>query len=232
MTLSATVARLLAATCALAFGLSAADAGAASAHLTHLRDGVEISGAAGSERVTALTDSIIRVRIARAGKFGEDASWAVPAEVRHHSVRVTPTPTGFRTAAMELRIDPSSMKLEALDLSGKVISADAGTIRTSGREFELRKTMPLSEHYFGMGDKTGVLDRRGYTFVNWDSDTYGYTPSTDPIYKSIPFFVARVGLAGATGCSSTTLIGAPSTSGTASPTRYALARSTGQSIII
>lgn len=49
--------------------------------------------------------------------------------------------------------------------------------------------MTIKEHYFGMGDKTGVLDRRGYTFTNWNSDTFGYTPSTDPIYKSIPFFV-------------------------------------------
>ena len=55
--------------------------------------------------------------------------------------------------------------------------------------FALRKAMTIKEHYFGMGDKTGVLDRRGYAFTNWNSDTFGYTPSTDPIYKSVPFFV-------------------------------------------
>ena len=63
------------------------------------------------------------------------------------------------------------------------------SVSFDGRGFTLRKAMSLKEHYFGMGDKTGVLDRRGYTFTNWNSDTFGYTPSTDPIYKSIPFFV-------------------------------------------
>src|SRR5438270_7562530 len=50
-----------------------------------------------------------------------------------------------------------------------------------------------------MGDKTGVLDRRGYTLTNWNSDTFGYTPSTDPIYKSIPFFIATGGPGGSFG---------------------------------
>ena len=40
-----------------------------------------------------------------------------------------------------------------------------------------------------MGDKTGPLDRRGYTFINWNTDAFGFTPSSDPIYKSIPFFI-------------------------------------------
>ena len=39
-------------------------------------------------RITALTDSIVRVRIARDGKFPEDASWAVPAAVRRQVGRL------------------------------------------------------------------------------------------------------------------------------------------------
>src|SRR5206468_8676346 len=37
--------------------------------------------------------------------------------------------------------------------------------------------------------KTGTLDRRGGTFVDWNTDAFGFTPATDPIYKSIPFFI-------------------------------------------
>jgi alpha-glucosidase len=193
--LNLTAVRFLAGACALTLSLPAAAAPA----LRHLPNGVELTGANGSMRVTALTDSVLRVRITKGGKFGEDASWAVPANVRHLAVRVAPTPLGFRTRSIELRIDPANMKLEALDLHGNVISEDAGPVRTSGREFELRKAIPLAEHYFGMGDKTGVLDRRGYTFVNWNTDAYGFTPSTDPIYKSIPFFVATGGPGGSYG---------------------------------
>ena len=51
-----------------------------------------------------------------------------------------------------------------------------------------------------LGDKTGPLDRRGGTFIDWNTDAFGFAPSSDPIYKSIPFYIggrrraARYGL--------------------------------------
>jgi alpha-glucosidase len=59
--------------------------------------------------------------------------------------------------------------------------------------------MPIDEHYFGMGDKTGLLDRRSYTFTNWNTDFFGFTPSSDPIYKSIPFYVTTGSAVGSYG---------------------------------
>jgi alpha-glucosidase len=49
--------------------------------------------------------------------------------------------------------------------------------------------MPENEHYFGLGDKTGPLDRRSEAFTLWNTDA-GFQESTDPIYKSIPFFLS------------------------------------------
>ncbi|HJP69877.1 MAG TPA: TIM-barrel domain-containing protein, partial [Sphingomicrobium sp.] len=166
--------------------------------LQHFQSGAEAGARAIRIRVTALTESIIRVRIARDGKFPEDASWAVPSLVRHEKVQVSPTTDGFRTKAIAVHLDAQTLKLVVTDLAGRTIVADgAEPIRLDGTGFTLRKAMPITEHYLGMGDKTGVLDRRGYTFTNWNSDTFGYTPSTDPIYKSIPFFIA---VGGAGGC--------------------------------
>jgi alpha-glucosidase len=185
---------------ALFVGLLAVSTTAAGATLRHLTNGVEATSASGSILIMALTDSILRVRIARGGGYGEDASWAVPASVRHLSVAVQPTARGFRTRSLEVAVDPATLDLRLLDLQGHVISGDSREgVRFDGKSFELRKSMALGEHYFGMGDKTGVLDRRGYSFTNWNSDTYGYTPSTDPIYKSIPFFVATGGPGGSYG---------------------------------
>ena len=168
--------------------------------LTYLPNGIAIGRGALRLRVAALTDSIIRVRVARDGKFAEDASWAVPAAVRHERVAVSPTSDGFKTRAIAVHLNPETLQLSVTDLAGRTISADASdAIRFEGTAFTLRKTMPITEHYFGMGDKTGVLDRRGYTFTNWNSDTFGYTPSTDPIYKSIPFFIGVGGAGGSYG---------------------------------
>ena len=50
--------------------------------------------------------------------------------------------------------------------------------------------MPLDEHYFGLGDKTGPLDRRNEAFTIWNTDAYRFQESTDPLYKSIPYFMA------------------------------------------
>ncbi len=62
--------------------------------------------------------------------------------------------------------------------------------------FAFTRSMPLDEHYFGLGDKTGPLDRRNQAFTLWNTDAYRFQESTDPLYKSIPYFMAyRAGIA-------------------------------------
>jgi alpha-glucosidase len=158
--------------------------------LAHLKNGVEAATGQLRIQVTAMTDSIIRVRVARDGRLPEDASWAVLAAARHQSAPVTATSDGFQTGSIAVHLDPGTMQLSVTDLSGHSISADqTGAIRLDGRSFVLRKNLPIDEHIYGLGDKTGPLDRRGGTFVDWDTDAFGFAPSSDPIYKSIPFFI-------------------------------------------
>ena len=63
---------------------AAADAGP-------LPNGIEAANGSAKIQVTALTDSILRVRIGKGGAFAENASWAVPAAVRKQSAPVTAT---------------------------------------------------------------------------------------------------------------------------------------------
>ena len=155
-----------------------------------LPNGVEAANGTATLRVTAITDSILRVRIARGGAFAEDASWAVPRNVRMKSAPVRATADGFTTGALVVHIDSASLSLTVTDSGGKTIVADApGSLRLDGRGFTLRKTLPIDQHIFALGDKTGPLDRRGGTFVDWNTDAFGFAPSSDPIYKSIPFYI-------------------------------------------
>lgn len=164
-------------------------------------DGFEVRQGRVLMRVTALTDRIIRVRIARDGVLPEDASWAVLPEMRADHVGVTSAPNGFATRAIRVAIDPSNLALTVTDQSGKVITRDANSpVSLDGRAFTLRKELPLGEHIYGLGDKTGgTLDRRSKSYVDWNTDAYGFDSSTDPIYKSIPFFVSVGGAGGAYG---------------------------------
>jgi alpha-glucosidase len=166
---------------------------------TPLTNGAELSNGSATIRVTALTDTILRIRIAR-DAFPEDASWAVPADVRRRSVQVEPLAYGFQTRSLMVNIDPKTLRLTVNDLSGKLVHADAAQPLSFGEKgFTLRKTMPVGERYYGMGDKTGPFDRRGASYVNWNTDAWGFERGTDPIYKSIPFFVSMGGSGGAYG---------------------------------
>jgi alpha-glucosidase len=158
--------------------------------LKSLTNGVEVANGVATLRVTALTDGILRVRIARDGTFPEDASWAVPRDVRMKSVPVRATGDGLTTGALAVHIDAATLGLTVTDPAGRTIVADASEpLRFDGRGFALRKALPIDQHIFALGDKTGALDRRGSTFVDWNTDAFGFAPSTDPIYKSIPFYI-------------------------------------------
>jgi alpha-glucosidase len=155
--------------------------------------------------VTALNEDVLRVRIIPRGTTAEDASWVVPTELRAHTLAVQPTQSGtateFRTRHLKVRIESAPLRLVVSDLEGHLISADAPgrAAEIAGGTFTLRKLLPEAEHYFGLGDKTGPLDRRGQAFVDWNTDAYGFGESTDPIYKSIPFFVGVGGPGGSYG---------------------------------
>lgn len=178
---------------------------AAAAEIIVRSDGADIHDGPWFMRVTALADDILRVRAAPAGDLPEDASWAVPAEMRgrsvHVSVKQQADAVDFQTAALALRIERSPLRLIVSDLTGHVISADAltGAVTEQGAGFSLRKQINEKEHFFGLGDKTGPLDRRGQAFTLWNTDAYRFQESTDPIYKSVPFLVAAGGPGGSYG---------------------------------
>jgi alpha-glucosidase len=171
-----------------------------SAQVSPLPNGIQASSGGSSIRVEALTDSILRIRVARNGRWSEDASWAVPAAVRAERARVRLTAEGFVTASLVVRLDPRTLAVTVSDLQGRPIDID-GTrpVRFDGSRFTLAKLLPVGEHIYGLGDKTGTFDRRGESFVNWNTDAYGFQRDTDPIYKSIPFYIATGGPGGAYG---------------------------------
>lgn len=53
----------------------------------------------------------------------------------------------------------------------------------------LRLSLQPQDRVFGLGDKAGPLDRRGRSFVNWNTDAYAWDAARDPLYKSIPFLL-------------------------------------------
>lgn len=162
--------------------------------MTPLPNGIEVQSGDLRMKVVALRDDVLRVTYARGASFPEDASWAVLLNARKSSVPVSIDKgrdySGFRTHALAVQVDKKTLELTVLDLSGNVLEQDARLLRFDGDAFRICKKMPVDEHYFGLGDKTGPLDRRNEAFTLWNTDAYRFQESTDPIYKSIPYFMA------------------------------------------
>ena len=158
-------------------------------------DGIEMRAGSAALRVTALTDDILRIQATTGNTWPDGDPWAVLPAWRGRSVAVTPRPDGFATAALRVAIDPASLLLTIRDPSGAVLLAEApgGAPALPGGGFRLCQSSPPDAHYVGLGDKPGPLDRRGRAFVNWNADAYAWQEATDPLYKSVPFFMTLRG---------------------------------------
>jgi alpha-glucosidase len=161
---------------------------------TWLPNGLRIeTNSGGAEQIVALRDDVLRIRISAGRELPEDASWAVAAEKRASSAAVTREDSleaiGFRTHLLKLAVRRDDLRLTVRDNNGNVLVEDAAPMRFEGSAFRIVERMPDDEHYFGLGDKTGPLDRRGHAYTMWNTDAYRYQESTDPLYKSIPFFM-------------------------------------------
>jgi alpha-glucosidase len=160
-----------------------------------LPNGVELRAGAAHVRVTVLAPTVVRLRYSPQGSFGPDQSFAVLPDAFPNPPTIQTNESGdavtLDTGAMQMRIVKSPPRIVFLDPGGQVISEDDPRYPVSfdGSAFRVWKSMPLAEHYFGLGDKTGPLDRRDLAFTMWNTDV-GYQESTDPIYKSIPFFLS------------------------------------------
>ncbi|MBQ0001090.1 MAG: glycoside hydrolase family 31 protein, partial [Clostridiales bacterium] len=58
--------------------------------------------------------------------------------------------------------------------------------------FEVLKELEGDESFYGLGDKTGFMDKAGYEYVMWNSDLPDpQVDSFKSLYKSVPFFITR-----------------------------------------
>jgi len=158
--------------------------------------GVELVAGMTRVRVESVSPNVIRVRYAQGGTFPMAKSFAVLPDAFPQSPKVqlqqTASEVTFNAGAVQVKIFKSPLRVVFLDSAGNVISQDQPGYPASFNHaaFRVWKAMPEDEHYFGLGDKTGPLDHRNLAFTMWNTDAFGWQESTDPLYKSIPFWLA------------------------------------------
>src|ERR1019366_6155899 len=142
--------------------------------------------------IQVLAPDLMRVRMSVGKTAGPDYSWAVikkdwPAvEVKFSGDKQTKI---IKTSALEARIQLSPFQISFYDPVHQVLPADAREMGWDGERVRSWKSMPADEHYFGLGEKAGPLDKRGHAYVMWNTDPAGYDALSDPMYQTIPFFL-------------------------------------------
>jgi alpha-glucosidase len=165
-----------------------------------LKDGVEFSAGGAKVRVTVFREGVFRVRVAPNGAFAKDSSWAVIASPEAPALTVDEDQKEVRVSSGNIVaiVQKSPLLINFSDTSGNILLADEPSLPMAwnGKRVHAWKKMPLEENYYGLGDKAGPMNRRNRAFTNWNTDAFGWQESTDPLYKTIPFFIGlRKGLA-------------------------------------
>ena len=149
--------------------------------------------------VHILDDQIIRFRYATDGHFPNDFSYAI-SEDFNGSIQYTEYSEQkefyeIRTALLKCRVSKHNMCVTILNLDDEIINSDEKGFHWEelqdhgGNIVQMTKFVHEGEHFFGLGDKPTNLNIRGKRFKMWGTDEYGYDRDTDPLYKSIPFYM-------------------------------------------
>ena len=165
-----------------------------------LKDGVELTAGAAKVRVTVFRDGIFRVRVAPDGNFQKDFSWALIESPEPPAVKIEENQKEIRITAGSVvgTVQRAPLLINFSDAAGNALLADEPDLPMAwnGKRVHIWKKMPADENYYGLGDKAGPMNRRNRAFTNWNTDEFGWQESSDPLYKTIPFFIGlRKGMA-------------------------------------
>ncbi|MDN3600272.1 glycoside hydrolase family 31 protein [Mucilaginibacter myungsuensis] len=142
-------------------------------------------------RVWIYSPTIIRVNVSRHFD-AQDHSFAViqppQGNIRYDD---SPDELSIHTGELELRISKSPLRFNFYNADGILLSGDDERFGTmwQGEKFTNYRKLFKDERFIGLGEKTGNLDRRGSNYVNWNTDAVDYTPKSDPLYKTFPFYI-------------------------------------------
>lgn len=177
-----------------AFSLAAEDC------ISYSKNGKEVvfnTRTASKLRLSEESSSVVKIWYDPEGRFvRKNESFAV---VNHHledmgEVQVNEEPSCYEifTSKLRIRVNKSPLQVQIFDKWQKLIYSD---FKEKGHEshgagVKSNKVLRPDEQFFGLGEKTGPLNRRGRNYKMWNSDRPCYSVNEDPLAKSIPFFMS------------------------------------------
>lgn len=141
---------------------------------------------------------ILRFRYTYNGKYERDFSYVLSEQFQQQTteLKVSETPAQYciQTEKLSCFVSKTDLKVSILNKDGQVVLEDAEpyrartTIHKGLIEVNITKKVAKGEKYFGLGDKSGSLELSGQKLQNWNTDAFGFSKDSDPLYRSIPFY--------------------------------------------
>jgi alpha-glucosidase len=159
---------------------------------------VTFNGKDGSKlSLTMNSNSVIKIWFDKSGKLTRsNPSFAVVNEKLENigDIGVNEESSAYEifTSKLRIRINKNPMQIQIFDKYQKLIYSDfkdQGHV-SDAKGVKACKVLRSDEQFFGLGEKTGTLNRRGKNYKMWNSDRPCYSVTEDPIAKSIPFFMS------------------------------------------
>jgi alpha-glucosidase len=149
--------------------------------------------------VMVLSDRIFRFRFSVYESFEDDFSYAVPKFFESSATNIIFSETdqffSISTNQVKCYISKKGLRTRLTNAADEIMMEDekgyhwleeknhGGYIVINTNKLE------SDDQFYGLGDKSNLLNLRGKKFQLWGVDHYGYGPESDPVYKNIPFFI-------------------------------------------
>ncbi|RIX51041.1 DUF5110 domain-containing protein [Paenibacillus nanensis] len=118
----------------------------------------------------------------------EDAAGAVPS----FAVSEDGTTYVLETDLVRVVVEKKDCSVRFADLSGGLVAHQRGLLWNENKAVTGLFAASSQVHYYGLGEKTGSLDKRGERYEMWNSDVYApHVPEIEALYQSIPVLVAH-----------------------------------------
>ncbi|MGI9951679.1 TIM-barrel domain-containing protein [Moorellaceae bacterium AZ2] len=140
--------------------------------------------------IRIFTDKIININIRLPGDEEKTFSQAVVLEPGAPEFQVVEENDGLLvvTGCLKIRVRKRNFNLEFSDGRGFTLQGLGFVLHEKQKRcsFAVRR----EEHFYGLGEKTGFLDKRGKRYTMWNADCYEtYTEGADTMYASFPFYI-------------------------------------------
>lgn len=155
-------------------------------------ESILVNASNGQIRFWAYTPTILRIQINRSTVI-QDSSWAVVRKpgLGLFSLMENSKELVLKTDSLKLIIQKNPIRLDFYSYSGTWLDGDDPYLGVyyQGTEVTSYRKLTPNERFIGLGEKTGFLDRRNQSYVDWNTDAYGYGINQDPLYATFPFFM-------------------------------------------